>query len=91
MVCGDIPFVSDKEISTARLVWFPQLKLSNQVKDLISRCLTLDPDKRITLDRVRDSAWLRGEEGGEWNSQGSSSSLYSSSPSSSLSSSVRSL
>eukprot|EP00092_Neocalanus_flemingeri_P033410 GFUD01036326.1.p1 GENE.GFUD01036326.1~~GFUD01036326.1.p1 ORF type:complete len:312 (-),score=75.92 GFUD01036326.1:57-992(-) len=91
MVCGDIPFVSDKEISTARLVWFPQLKLSNQVKDLISGCLTLDPDKRITLDRVRDSAWLRGEEGGEWNSQGSSSSLYSSSPSSSLSSSVGSL
>ena len=91
MVCGDIPFESDHEISTARLVWFHQLKLSNQVKDLISGCLTLDPHKRMTLDGVRDHPWCSGQAGAERNSQGSSSSLYSSSPASSLSSSVGSL
>jgi len=91
MVCGDIPFESDHEISTARLVWFHQLKLSNQVKDLISGCLTLDPHKRMTLDRIRDHPWCRGQGGEERNSQESSSSLYSSSPASSLSSSVGSL
>ena len=85
MVCGDIPFESDHEISTARLVWFKQLSLSNQVKDLISGCLTLDPAKRLTLDEVQDHPWLRGE------IRVPSSSLYSSSPSSSLSSSVGSL
>ena len=85
MVCGDIPFESDHEISTARLVWFKQLNLSNQVKDLISGCLTLDPAKRMTLDEVQDHPWLRGD------GRVSSSSLYSSSPSSSLSSSVGSL
>jgi len=61
MVCGDIPFESDHEISTARLVWFEQLNLSNQVKDLVSGCLTLDPAKRMTLDEVQDHPWLRGE------------------------------
>merc|ERR1711892_134228 len=91
MVCGDIPFESDHEISTARLVWFHQLKLSNQVKDLISGCLTLDPHKRMTLDRIRYHPWCRGQGGEERNSQESSSSLYSSSPASSLSSSVGSL
>jgi len=85
MVCGDIPFESDHEISTARLVWFKQLNLSNQVKDLISGCLTLDPAKRMTLDEVQDHPWLRGE------GRVPPLSLYSSSPSSSLSSSVGSL
>ena len=85
MVCGDIPFESDHEISTARLVWFKQLSLSNQAKDLISGCLTPDPAKRMTLDQVQDHPWLRGE------IKVPSSSLYSSSPSSSLSSSVGSL
>jgi len=85
MVCGDIPFESDHEISTARLVWFKQLNLSSQVKDLISGCLTLDPAKRMTLEEVQDHPWLRGE------GKVPSSSLYSSSPSSSLSSSVGSL
>jgi serine/threonine protein kinase len=41
MVCGDIPFESEHEISTARLVWFKQLSLSNQVKDIISGLLIL--------------------------------------------------
>merc|ERR1711892_1224241 len=80
MVCGDIPFESDDEICAGRLVWFKQLNLSSQVKDLISGCLTLDPHERMTLDRIRYHPWCRGQAGEEWNNQESSSSLYSSSP-----------
>ena len=39
MVCGDVPFESDAQISRAHLTWFPQLKLSEEVKSLIYGCL----------------------------------------------------
>merc|ERR1711982_258678 len=84
MLCGDIPFESDQEISVGKLVWFKQLNLSSQVKDLISGCLSVDPAKRITLHEVLDHPWGREE-------RRESSSLLSSSPSSSLSSSVESI
>merc|ERR1712055_472880 len=84
MLCGDIPFESDQEISAGRLVWFKQLNLSSQVKDLISGCLTVDPAKRITLCEVLDHPWGRA-------GRRESSSFLSSSPSSSLSSSVGSI
>lgn len=88
MVCGDIPFESDMEISIARIIWSPQLKLTSQVKDLISGCLTLDPDKRMTLDMVQDHAWLRGQAVENCNGQLPSPAPCSSSSSSSLSSSL---
>merc|ERR1712168_1480295 len=84
MLCGDIPFESDQEITAGRLVWFKQLNLSSQVKDLISGCLTVDPAKRITLCEVLDHPWGRA-------GRRESSSFLSSSPSSSLSSSVGSI
>merc|ERR1711872_657137 len=81
--CGDIPFETDQEISEGRLVWFKQLNLSCQVKDLITSCLAVDPSKRITLCELLDHPW--GKTG-----RRDSSSFLSSSPSS-LSSSVGSL
>jgi len=84
MLCGDIPFETDQEITEGRLVWFKQLNLSSQVKDLITSCLAVDPSKRITLCEVLDHPW--GKRGIK-----DSSSFLSSSPSSSLSSSVGSL
>merc|ERR1711942_236679 len=84
MLCGDIPFESDQEISMGRLVWFKQLNLSSQVKDLISSCLAVDPAKRITLHEVLDHPWGRA-------GKRESSPILSSSPSSSLSSSVGSI
>ena len=59
MLCGDIPFESDQEISAGRLVWLKQLKLSSQVKDLILGCLTVDPSKRMTLCEVLNHPWGR--------------------------------
>jgi len=84
MLCGDIPFESDQEISMGRLVWFKQLNLSSQVKDLISGCLSVDPAKRITLCEVLDHPWGRA-------GRRESSSFLSSSHSSSLSSSFGSV
>ena len=59
MLCGDIPFESDQEISAGRLVWLKQLKLSSQVKDLILGCLSVDPSKRMTLCEVLNHPWGR--------------------------------
>merc|ERR1711892_473693 len=87
MVCGDNPFESDDEICAGRLVWFKQLNLSSQVKDLISGCLTIQPGKRITLGQIHKHSWVRKE----GKMQVPSSSLLSSSPSSSFASSVGSL
>merc|ERR1712058_43644 len=84
MLCGDIPFETDQEITEGRLVWFKQLNLSSQVKDLITSCLVVDPSKRISLCEVLDHPW--GKRGIK-----DVSSFLSSSPSSSLSSSVGSL
>merc|ERR1712180_85423 len=52
MVCGDVPFESDAQISRARLTWFPQLKLSEEVKSLISGCLKVDTSERLTLAEI---------------------------------------
>ena len=73
MLCGDIPFESDQEISAGRLVWFKQLELSNQVKDLILGCLTVDPSKRMTLCEVLNHPWCRA--GWKHSSSSSHSSL----------------
>merc|ERR1711887_528846 len=86
MLCGDIPFESDHEISAGHLVWFKQLNLSSQAKDLISGCLSVDPSKRISLEEVQDHPW--GKTADKFLL---SSSFLSSSPSSSLASSVGSL
>ena len=71
MLCGDIPFESDQEISEGRLVWLKQLKLSSQVKELILGCLSVDPSKRMTLCEVLNHPWGRAW----WKHSSSNSSL----------------
>ena len=73
MLCGDIPFESDQEISAGRLVWMKQVKLSSQVKDLILGCLTVDPSKRMTLYELLNHPWARA---GRKHSSSSNSSLF---------------
>merc|ERR1712165_623031 len=58
MVCGDVPFESDAQISRAHLTWFPQLKLSEEVKSLISGCLKVDTLERLTLAEIAAHPWL---------------------------------
>jgi len=59
MLCGDIPFESDTEICEARLPWFTNLRLSNNAKDLVSSCLTVNSDRRITLKEIQEHPWIK--------------------------------
>ena len=58
MVCGDIPFESDAQIKRAELIWRPELRLSHEVKDLISRCLSVSQEERIKLDEILTHPWM---------------------------------
>jgi calcium/calmodulin-dependent protein kinase I len=35
--------------------------ISDEAKDLISRCLIVEPEKRITADEIRTHPWITGE------------------------------
>merc|ERR1712004_677828 len=61
MVCGDVPFECDAQISKAHLTWFPQLKLSEEVKSLISGCLKVNPHQRLNIHQVTAHPWLQGK------------------------------
>ena len=52
MLCGDIPYTTDQEICSGKLVWPAQLSLSPSARDLIARCLTVDHRRRISLDSL---------------------------------------
>ena len=58
MLCGDVPYETDEQILNAELVWFPQLNLSQEAKNLIRLCLNPDPESRITLQQVLNHTWI---------------------------------
>ena len=56
MVCGDIPFETDKQICSARLRFYGQV--SPECQDLVARCLRIDPARRIELGEIFHHAWM---------------------------------
>lgn len=59
MVVGDIPFESDYQIMSATPDFTrAKRKLSNEVKDLITRCLEYKASDRITLEEALSHPWL---------------------------------
>merc|ERR1712032_521532 len=52
MVCGDVPFESDGQISRAHLTWFPQLKLNEEVKSLIASCLKVNTEENALFQQI---------------------------------------
>merc|ERR1719282_1226967 len=72
MLCGDIPYTTDREICSGRLVWQKHVKLSKEAKDLMQRCLHMVPELRINLDSILSHPWF--------SDPSSSSSLMSTSP-----------
>merc|ERR1712072_1247088 len=58
MVCGDVPFECDAQISRAQLTWFPQLKLSEELMRLITGCLKVNTEERLTLADLANHPWL---------------------------------
>jgi len=59
MICGDIPFETDKQILEAELRWSKHLRLSEETKGLISACLEISPFKRLTLEHLRRHPWFQ--------------------------------
>merc|ERR1712080_658480 len=64
MACGDIPFENDAQIKKAALVHPNFHKLSHDLQDLISRCLTVREDERIKLEEILDHPWIASDEEG---------------------------
>ena len=65
MVCGDFPFdVEDGNDQKALIYKIIQGKyiipdfVSPLLKDLIQRILEIDPDKRITIDEIKEHKWV---------------------------------
>jgi len=59
MVCGDIPFETDAQIKKAELI-HPQFHNlhDNDLKHLISRCLTIRVEERIKLQDILAHPWI---------------------------------
>lgn len=59
MVCGDIPYENDHQIKKAQVLFKPNLGLSDEVKDLIRSCLTVNTTERISLNGITNHSWLK--------------------------------
>jgi len=60
MVTGDSPFLNSTEIETAD---FPKPKnISPNCLDLLMKLLTVDPDKRATIEQVKAHPWITNDD-----------------------------
>lgn len=63
MICGQLPFQDEyipnlfKKISSGSFI-FPDF-ISNEVKDLLSRMLIVNPVKRITITEIMEHEWFK--------------------------------
>ena len=60
IVCGDIPFEQDEQILKANVHF--RGKISDEVKDLISKCLSLKPTERPSLSELLKHPWMMPDE-----------------------------
>ena len=58
MLCGDIPFEKDDQIISGDLVWYDNVKLSQEAKNLILGCLDRNISTRLSLDQIKHHPWL---------------------------------
>merc|ERR1712241_5582 len=56
MVCGDIPFETDAQIIKACPAF--RGNISDEVKDLILKCLAIRPQDRISLESILSHPWM---------------------------------
>ncbi|CAF1631862.1 unnamed protein product [Rotaria magnacalcarata] len=57
MVCGNLPFESEEDITGHKLTL--KSYLSPELKNLIQRCLTQNPDRRPSLEAILEHPWLK--------------------------------
>merc|ERR1712073_273490 len=79
MLCGDIPYTTDREICSGKLVWHTKLGLTGEARDLIKQCLNIRHQNRISLDSILSHAWFQ-QRSTSLKVSTSSSSLMSTSP-----------
>ena len=58
MLYGDVPYETDHEIREGVIPWREDIKVSNQVRDLIEKCLAPEPEDRPSLLSLRNHPWL---------------------------------
>jgi len=56
MVCGNIPFMEDRQIIEGKLEWMADV--SWELRDLTERCLSHDPKERIALKDILKHPWF---------------------------------
>ncbi|KAJ5073050.1 checkpoint kinase [Anaeramoeba ignava] len=69
LLCGYMPFASDFRFALARQITRCELDFPNEIfegvsvaaKNLIRRCLVIDPKKRITPDQILEHPWMKGK------------------------------
>jgi len=57
LICGDIPFEHDHQILKAEVTF--KRRVSSEVRDLVKRCLALQPRDRPTLEEVMSHPWMQ--------------------------------
>merc|ERR1711878_151215 len=80
MLCGDIPYTTDKEICSGNLLWPSQHSLSPSARDLIKQCLNIKHQNRISLDSILSHSWFHQQSSTSLKVSTSSTSLMSTSP-----------
>ena len=63
LVNGDVPFFNDEQILAAQ----PSFKghLSTAVKNLLSKCLSFQPQERPSLEEIQEHPWMTSMDKGE--------------------------
>lgn len=56
LVCGDIPYEHDEQIVEAKVEF--NIPLSSEVKNLVRKCLSLNPEDRPSLSEILSHPWL---------------------------------
>jgi proto-oncogene serine/threonine-protein kinase Pim-3 len=60
MIAGDIPFHRDYEICSGQIRW--RREVPEECKDLIHKCLELDPENRPSLEEILNHPWIANGE-----------------------------
>jgi len=59
MTTGDVPFKSDRQVKKAEIKFDENSQLSEELIDLIKKCLTVSTLNRITLNDIAQHCWLK--------------------------------
>lgn len=62
MLTGSLPFNNEKEIQHSKLMFPTMPFLTDECKQLITKCLTKDPDARLTMEDVSQHPWIMNQE-----------------------------